>query len=131
MPDEYEESDVGWRAGPASRPKIPFLGSTPRPSRRPFRVLAAHGSTELRTQEDSTATAQLLADAAGRRRIVHAASTPSRGAHPSRRTRHETRRSCPRPAPIKVPAFLAAAPGPNRSALGMGSRVRGIVRTSR
>ena len=58
-----------------------------------------------RAREESTAAALILAHAAGRRRIVHAGSTPSRGAHPSRRTRHEKCRRCPHPAPIRLPGF--------------------------
>eukprot|EP00966_Prymnesium_polylepis_P080737 1870750-Prymnesium_polylepis.1 len=37
----------------------------------------------------STAAAQILAHAAGRRCLAHAGSTPSRDSHPRRRIRHE------------------------------------------
>ena len=31
MPDEYSQADTGWRAGPASRGRLPFNGPTPGP----------------------------------------------------------------------------------------------------
>ena len=57
------------------------------------------------SMEGSTAVAQVLAHAAGRRRIVHAGPSPSRVAHPSRHNRHEASTQLPAPSTHQSPGF--------------------------